>query len=260
MEPVVKAGVGVIVIKGNKILVGKRKGSHGEGLWSFPGGHIDPTDDSLKACGEREVLEETGIVCNVYNPDGIRQDLFTNFKILSEDLSKRYVTCYLIATYVSGGTGSEDFIQPLEPNKCEGWYWRELEELQELIKDENAKSWIPIDEISEYLNEEDAIYRLDELNFNIWDDYNEEEENVSTCGFFENEPTDAHPVHFFEEAAKKIFECIKLIELNGVELSCEEDSMIFRNLSHENRQRLVEELREMNLEFRGIPIKVYSES
>jgi 8-oxo-dGTP diphosphatase len=258
MEPVVKAGVGVIVLKGNKILVGKRKGSHGEGLWSFPGGHIDPTDDSLKACGEREVLEETGIVCNVYNPDGIRQDLFTNFKILSEDLSKRYVTCYLIANYVSGGTGSDDFIQPLEPNKCEGWYWKELEELQQLITDENAKSWIPITELTQYLENYD--HRLDELNFNIWDDYDEEEQDEPTCGYFENERTQAHSGQFFSDAIKKMFECIKLVELDGVKLDHDERSINLHNLTHEKRELLVKRLREMNLEFRGIPINVYSES
>jgi 8-oxo-dGTP diphosphatase len=51
--PIVKAGVGVIIInKENKVLVGKRKGSHGAGLWAFPGGHIEPTDKSLKECGQ----------------------------------------------------------------------------------------------------------------------------------------------------------------------------------------------------------------
>jgi 8-oxo-dGTP pyrophosphatase MutT (NUDIX family) len=82
--PVVKAGVGVIVIKDKKVLVGQRKGSHGEGLWAFPGGTIEPTDKSLKSCGEREVFEETGIICNIFNPDHYREDLFTTYDILSK--------------------------------------------------------------------------------------------------------------------------------------------------------------------------------
>jgi 8-oxo-dGTP diphosphatase len=259
MEPVVKAGVGVIVIKGNKILVGKRKGSHGEGLWAFPGGHIDPTDASLKECGEREVLEETGIICDIYNPDGFRQDLFTNFKILSEDKSKRYVTCYLIANYVSGGIEVDNCIQPLEPNKSEGWYWKTLEELQELITDEKAKSWIPIVEISHYLSGENAIYRLNALHFNIWDDYNDEED-PSTHGYFEDQPIGNYSKQFFSDGIKKLFECIKLVELIGVTLSHDNECVCFSNLSHQKRELLVEKLQEMNLEFRGIPIKVYSES
>jgi len=36
-----KVGVGVIIVKNNKILFGKRKNAHGEGSWSFPGGHLE---------------------------------------------------------------------------------------------------------------------------------------------------------------------------------------------------------------------------
>lgn len=155
VEPVIKAGVGVIVCKNRRVLVGQRKGSHGGGCWAFPGGHIDPTDKSLKACGEREVLEETGIVCNVFSPDQYRQDLFTTFDILSEDGSKMYVTVYLVANYLLGGLQTNDGlrISPLEPEKCDGWYWKTLEELATLIADDKAKTWIPINQVIYYLRE-----------------------------------------------------------------------------------------------------------
>ena len=55
-----KVGVGVIVIKDGKILLGKRKGPHGGGFWAFPGGHLE-FNESLEDCARREVLEETGI-------------------------------------------------------------------------------------------------------------------------------------------------------------------------------------------------------
>lgn len=156
-EPVVKAGVGVIVCKGKKVLIGKRKGSHGEGLWAFPGGHIDPTDPSLKACGEREVYEEVGITCNVFAPDHYRQDLFTTFDILSEDKTKLYVTVYLVADYLLGGTsiitGDEVAIKPLEPDKCESWHWITLDELAKRVSTEKAKTWIPVNQVVYYLSQ-----------------------------------------------------------------------------------------------------------
>ena len=153
-EPVVKAGSGVVVIKDDKyVLVGQRQGSHGDGLWSFPGGHIDPTDTSFRQQGSREVREETGIDCLVISPDGLRDDLFTTFDILSEDGTKRYVTVYLLARYLGGGEavdGNPLRIKPLE-DKCKEWHWKTLDELVAMIRDEKAKAWIPILQVNHYL-------------------------------------------------------------------------------------------------------------
>ncbi len=33
-----KVGVGVMIMRENKVLLGLRQGSHGAGEWSFPGG------------------------------------------------------------------------------------------------------------------------------------------------------------------------------------------------------------------------------
>ncbi len=35
-----KVGVGILLIQDGKILMGKRKSSHGEGRWAPPGGHL----------------------------------------------------------------------------------------------------------------------------------------------------------------------------------------------------------------------------
>ena len=66
-----KVGVGVIIIKDGKVLLGKRKNAHGEGSWSFPGGHLE-FNEELFDCAKREVLEETGIKI---------KNLFQNSKI-----------------------------------------------------------------------------------------------------------------------------------------------------------------------------------
>lgn len=134
-----KAGVGVAVLKDNRILIGKRKGSHGSGSWSLPGGHIEPIKDkTLADAGVREVSEETGIQCRVFSPDGIREDLCAVYHQLAED--KFYVTVYLFAEYLDG----PDPIVPLEPDKCEFWRWVNLTELQEIMKQEGGKPiWLP---------------------------------------------------------------------------------------------------------------------
>ena len=36
-----KIGVGVVIRNSDCVLVGLRKNSHGAGLWSFPGGHME---------------------------------------------------------------------------------------------------------------------------------------------------------------------------------------------------------------------------
>ena len=41
----VKAGTGIIIRRGNKVLVGERQGSHGAGCLAFPGGHLDDDDN-----------------------------------------------------------------------------------------------------------------------------------------------------------------------------------------------------------------------
>jgi 8-oxo-dGTP diphosphatase len=55
-----KPCVGVMIIKDNKILLGKRKGSHGSGEYSMPGGHLE-FQESFEECAERETLEESGV-------------------------------------------------------------------------------------------------------------------------------------------------------------------------------------------------------
>jgi len=81
-----KACVGVMVFKDGKVLMGKRKGSHGHGEYSFTGGHIE-FGESFEKSAKRETKEEAGIeiknlkflsVANIFRHAG-RQDVLVNF-------------------------------------------------------------------------------------------------------------------------------------------------------------------------------------
>lgn len=110
-------GVGVIVIKNNKVLLGKRKNSHGDGTWQFPGGHLE-FYESIEDCARREVFEETGI--HIKN---IRKGTFTNDIFKKEN--KHYVTLYMISEYDRGK------LELKEPDKCERWDWFGPDDLPE---------------------------------------------------------------------------------------------------------------------------------
>lgn len=75
-----KVGVGVLIRRGEEVLLVRRKAVHGDGSWSTPGGHLNP-GETLESCARREASEETGvelagvqfraITNDVFEPDGI---------------------------------------------------------------------------------------------------------------------------------------------------------------------------------------------
>jgi len=115
-----RPGVGVLVILqcNDKILLGKRKGSHGHGEWSFPGGHLE-MNETPDECGKRELLEETGIDIH----DLIPIDMgYTNDIFISDN--KQYITIYqkyLINEIIDA--------EMKEPNKCFEWIWADTNNL-----------------------------------------------------------------------------------------------------------------------------------
>jgi 8-oxo-dGTP diphosphatase len=109
-----KVGVGVIIVKDKKVLLGKRKNAHGDGSWSFPGGHLE-FNESWEECARRETMEETGLSIENIRFDAVTNDLF-------EKDNKHYITIFMICDYKSGQ------IQNREPDKCEKWEWFEWDE------------------------------------------------------------------------------------------------------------------------------------
>ena len=109
-----QVGIGVMIFKDGKVLLGKRKGSHGSNRYAFPGGHLEYME-SFEDCAKRETLEECGI-----NINKIKFQLLANMKEYSP---KHYIHINLMADWKSGEA------KVLEPDKCENWDWYNLNKL-----------------------------------------------------------------------------------------------------------------------------------
>jgi 8-oxo-dGTP diphosphatase len=71
----------------------KRAGSHGEGTWCPPGGHLE-FGESLEVCALREAREETGVEVTDLRFLAITNDLFPE--------GKHYITIWMEGSYASG--------------------------------------------------------------------------------------------------------------------------------------------------------------
>ena len=113
-------GVGVFLYNSEgKILLGKRKGAHGEGEWSLPGGHFEYGESFLECCA-REVKEETDIEIDRVEKLGFTNDIF-------KEEGLHYVTLFFRAEVFTAGRKNQPKL--MEPDKCEGWEWFGLDEL-----------------------------------------------------------------------------------------------------------------------------------
>ncbi len=115
-ELITKVGIGVAILRGSKVLLGKRKGSHGEGEWAFPGGSMEHLE-TFNSTALREIAEECGPSLKV------RDLAVVSVLNLTEYAPKHYIDIGMVAIYQSGSP------QVMEPDKCEEWEWFEISEL-----------------------------------------------------------------------------------------------------------------------------------
>lgn len=109
-------GIGVIILRDGKVLLGRRKSSHGAGTWSFPGGHLE-LGESPEECARREVLEETGMRIRKSRFAAATNDIFGE--------GKHYVTLFMLSEWESGEPVAR------EPGKAEAWGWFKWDSLPE---------------------------------------------------------------------------------------------------------------------------------
>lgn len=136
-----RVGTGIIVVRDGKVLVGKRKGSHAAGLYSFPGGHLD-WNETWEECVMRELFEECGEdILVTIQPHGAQKALFVTNDIMPQ-YGKHYITIFMLAKWITGEPVN------MEPNKCEGWEWITYDQLAALAQHGECANWIPMDYIT----------------------------------------------------------------------------------------------------------------
>ena len=117
---ITRVGLGVMLMKDGKVLLGCRKGSHGAGEYAWPGGHLEYME-SFEDCARREVREETGI--EIENLRLVRLGNLRDYP------PKHYVDITLMADWKSGEP------RVMEPERYEDWGWYDLDNLpQPLFK------------------------------------------------------------------------------------------------------------------------------
>ena len=115
-----RPGLGIIVLKeGNEVLVGKRKDC---GLYGIPGGYLEKYE-SWEEGAVRELKEEVDLTVDV-------NKIYTVQVYNACDKSKNYhnVAIVLVCEYPEGQE-----VKRMEPEKCEGWEWWKLEDLEKRV-------------------------------------------------------------------------------------------------------------------------------
>jgi ADP-ribose pyrophosphatase YjhB (NUDIX family) len=109
MAPMV--GVGVVVSRNGRYLLGLRRGGRGHGTWSTPGGSVLPTE-SVTGCAIRELREETGLIAE--NP-----------RVVAQAVNRLDDGIRWDSVFVAVDVTTQDEPRLAEPDKCARWGWFE---------------------------------------------------------------------------------------------------------------------------------------
>lgn len=126
-----RVGVGVMILKDNKILLGKRHYDpekatsllKGAGHWTMPGGKVD-FKELLEDAIKRETAEECGLILDNFKLICINQDIV-------EDA--HFITAGFISDSFSGD------VSVMEPDKITEWGWFSFDELPSPLYFPSAK-------------------------------------------------------------------------------------------------------------------------
>ena len=110
MDQYPRIGVAIIISKDDQVLLMKRKGLHGIGTWSTPGGHLD-FGETPEQCAAREAKEEVGLDVVDIRFRAVTNDLF-------ETTGRHYITIWMAGESILGEPtiAAEDEVEEI------GWY------------------------------------------------------------------------------------------------------------------------------------------
>lgn len=131
MNNYIKIGVGILIVKDNKILLGHRVndavdtgGIYEPGSWTLPGGKQD-YDETIIECAKRETKEETNLDIDDIVIIGADDDIQPD---------RHFITIHTVAHFCSGE------LKIMEPEKNDTWKWFPLDELPENLYSPSRKT------------------------------------------------------------------------------------------------------------------------
>lgn len=131
MDKAIKVGIGVVIIKDNKVLLGHRVGTASDtggiyepGSWTCPGGKQE-YKETIYECAKRETKEETNLDINDLIILGAQDDISAD---------KHYITISVLANSYTGE------LKIMEEEKIDKWDWFSLDSLPNNLYSPSRKS------------------------------------------------------------------------------------------------------------------------
>lgn len=130
MQNVIKVGIGVMILNGNKVLLGHRAtnkkdtgGIYETDCWTLPGGKQE-YEETIFEGAKREVKEETNLNIDDLVIFGAADDIQPD---------RHYITMHVIAKAFSGEP------KVMEPDKEDEWRWFPLNDLPDNLYSPSQK-------------------------------------------------------------------------------------------------------------------------
>lgn len=133
MQCAPKPAVSALIVEDGSVLLVKRGCEPNKGLWSLPGGSIEP-GETMREAAAREVLEETSLVVDVGDVAGVHEVISKD----GEALLFHYVIIMLQAKVMSGELAPSD--------------------------DAADARWVPLDQVKDYPTTPGLVDRLSSMN------------------------------------------------------------------------------------------------
>lgn len=116
-QPFPRPGVSAAVFRDGRVLLAQRAKPPLQGVWSLPGGHIEP-GETARAAARRELAEETGVMAEL---KGIADVVDVILRDEAGGLRAHYVLTVFYGTWLEG--------EPRAGGDCQGVQWADPEAL-----------------------------------------------------------------------------------------------------------------------------------